>query len=109
MDTEIRHDRIERPVGIGQCFGIPLVEAMTVGCPILAANATSIPEVVGDAAELFALTPLYHLHVLRLGQANTTDAELAGLAPLQRTRSLSLRGSGASEASRSTASPLRSS
>jgi glycosyltransferase involved in cell wall biosynthesis len=34
-------------------FGIPLVEAMTVGCPVVAARATSIPEVVGDAAELF--------------------------------------------------------
>ena len=34
-------------------FGIPLVEAMTLGCPIAAANTTSIPEVVGDAALLF--------------------------------------------------------
>jgi glycosyltransferase involved in cell wall biosynthesis len=34
-------------------FGIPLVEAMTLGCPVAAANTTSIPEVVGDAALLF--------------------------------------------------------
>ena len=34
-------------------FGIPLVEAMLAGCPIVAARATSIPEVVGDAAILF--------------------------------------------------------
>ena len=34
-------------------FGIPLVEAMLVGCPVAASNATSIPEVVGDAAILF--------------------------------------------------------
>jgi hypothetical protein len=34
-------------------FGIPLIEAMTLGCPIAAANSTSIPEVVGDAALLF--------------------------------------------------------
>ena len=34
-------------------FGIPLVEAMGVGCPIAAANSTSIPEVTSDAAELF--------------------------------------------------------
>lgn len=31
-------------------FGIPLVEAMKSGTPILAANKTSIPEVAGDAA-----------------------------------------------------------
>jgi glycosyltransferase involved in cell wall biosynthesis len=34
-------------------FGMPLVEAMSAGCPVVAARATSIPEVVGDAAELF--------------------------------------------------------
>ena len=34
-------------------FGIPLLEAMACGCPIVAANATSIPEVAGDAARLF--------------------------------------------------------
>ncbi|KPV54539.1 hypothetical protein SE17_03160 [Kouleothrix aurantiaca] len=34
-------------------FGIPLVEAMAAGCPVVASNTTSIPEVVGDAALLF--------------------------------------------------------
>jgi len=34
-------------------FGIPLVEAMLVGCPIAASNVASIPEVVGDAGVLF--------------------------------------------------------
>lgn len=34
-------------------FGIPLVEAMALGCPIAASNGASIPEVVGDAALLF--------------------------------------------------------
>jgi glycosyltransferase involved in cell wall biosynthesis len=31
-------------------FGIPLVEAMKCGAPILAANTTSLPEVAGNAA-----------------------------------------------------------
>ncbi len=33
-------------------FGVPLVEAMSRGRPLVAADATAIPEVVGDAAEL---------------------------------------------------------
>jgi len=34
-------------------FGIPLLEAMACGTPILASNVSSIPEVVGSAALLF--------------------------------------------------------
>jgi glycosyltransferase involved in cell wall biosynthesis len=33
-------------------FGLPLLEAMTSGCPVIAARTTSIPEVTGDAAVL---------------------------------------------------------
>ena len=31
-------------------FGIPLVEAMHCGCPIISSNTSSLPEVAGDAA-----------------------------------------------------------
>lgn len=34
-------------------FGYPPLEAMAAGCPVLASNAASIPEVVGDAGILF--------------------------------------------------------
>ena len=34
-------------------FGIPLLEAMAMECPIIASDATSIPEVAGDAAYYF--------------------------------------------------------
>jgi len=34
-------------------FGIPPLEAMSFGCPVVCSNSSSIPEVVGDAAYLF--------------------------------------------------------
>lgn len=34
-------------------FGIPPLEAMSVGCPVACSNTSSIPEVVGDAAFIF--------------------------------------------------------
>lgn len=33
-------------------FGIPVLEAMRAGCPVVAVNSSSIPEVAGDAALL---------------------------------------------------------
>lgn len=37
-------------------FGLQLCEAMALGCPILAARATSLPEVLGDGGETFDLS-----------------------------------------------------
>ena len=34
-------------------FGIPPLEAMSFGCPVICSNSSSIPEVVGDAGEMF--------------------------------------------------------
>lgn len=34
-------------------FGIPPLEAMAVGCPVICSNSSSLPEVVGTAAEIF--------------------------------------------------------
>ena len=33
-------------------FGLPVLEALACGCPVVAGNATSLPEIVGDAALL---------------------------------------------------------
>lgn len=37
-------------------FGLPPLEALTSGCPVICANNTSLPEVVGDAALTFDAT-----------------------------------------------------
>lgn len=34
-------------------FGFPPLEAMARGCPVIASNASSMPEVIGNAAEFF--------------------------------------------------------
>lgn len=34
-------------------FGIPLLEAMSLGCPVICSNTSSFPEVAGDAGEYF--------------------------------------------------------
>jgi glycosyltransferase involved in cell wall biosynthesis len=39
-------------------FGIPPLEAMALDCPVVCANAASLPEVVGDSAELFDPTDI---------------------------------------------------
>lgn len=56
-------------------FGIPLVEAMLTGCPIAAANVTSIPEIVGDAGVLF--DPLDPADICRALAAILGDPGLA--------------------------------
>jgi glycosyltransferase involved in cell wall biosynthesis len=56
-------------------FGIPLVEAMLAGCPIAAANVTSIPEVVGDAGLLF--DPMDPSDICRALAAIVRDPEQA--------------------------------
>jgi glycosyltransferase involved in cell wall biosynthesis len=37
-------------VSLFEGFGIPIVEAMKCGCPVITSNATSMPEIAGDAA-----------------------------------------------------------
>jgi glycosyltransferase involved in cell wall biosynthesis len=59
-------------------FGFPLLEAMTVGVPVVAARAGSIPEVAGDAALLIEPTD-EHALAAALEQAlsdETTRAQL---------------------------------
>jgi glycosyltransferase involved in cell wall biosynthesis len=38
---------------LSEGFGLPLLEAMNYGCPVVCSNTSSFPEIVGDAAILF--------------------------------------------------------
>ncbi|MFH1827405.1 MAG: glycosyltransferase family 1 protein [bacterium] len=42
-------------------FGIPLLEAMNEGCPIISSNTSSLPEIAGDAALFFEPKNVDHL------------------------------------------------
>lgn len=66
-------------------FGIPVAEAMKCGAPVLAANATSLPEVAGDAA---LYCDPFSIESMRDGLAQLrNDASLrARLATLGRAR-----------------------
>lgn len=54
-----------------ETFGYPPLEAMAAGCPVAASRASSIPEVVDDAAELF--DPMDIDDICRALQRVTTD------------------------------------
>ncbi len=56
-------------------FGIPPLEAMAHGCPVVCSRAGSLPEVVGDAAEL--VDPLDVAELARALERVCEDAERA--------------------------------
>lgn len=70
-------------------FGIPPLEAMMAGCPVLASNRSSVPEVVGDAGILFDPSDLETLKsgILRVLQADVRDKLI--VAGNERARSFS--------------------
>ena len=44
-------------------FGLQLCEAMAVGCPVLAAKATCLPEILGDGGETFTISQTKELEI----------------------------------------------
>jgi len=53
-------------------FGLPVLEAMSCGCPVLCSDSSSLPEVGGPAA-----------HYFRTGNSASLSAELRGLLDSQ--------------------------
>ncbi|MBC2770603.1 glycosyltransferase family 4 protein [Pusillimonas minor] len=60
-------------------FGIPPLEAMSVDCPVLSSNTSSLPEVVGDAALLFDPRDVEALRaaMLRVADSEVLRSELS--------------------------------
>jgi glycosyltransferase involved in cell wall biosynthesis len=65
-------------------FGIPPLEAMACGCPVVCSNATSLPEVVGDAALTFdprdATMLARHMRAVAQDAGLRTDLVRRGMA-----------------------------
>jgi len=55
-------------------FGLPVLEAMNLGVPVLTSNTSSLPEVAGDAAVL--VDPLDITQLMKGIRALTNDADL---------------------------------
>jgi glycosyltransferase involved in cell wall biosynthesis len=68
-------------------FGLQLCEAMAAGCPTLASRATSLPEVLGDGGETFALDTSGALAAL-LRRVSIDDDFRKDLSGRARARSL---------------------
>jgi len=73
-------------------FGLQLCEAMSFGCPTLAADATSLPEVLGDGGETFPLSSVDVLvSQLRRIAMDTAYREVLSARALRRANDFSWR------------------
>jgi glycosyltransferase involved in cell wall biosynthesis len=65
-------------------FGLPLLEAMSCGCPVIASDRGSLPEIAGVGAQCFEAFDVK-------GMANALCALLRSPEELQQKRSNALR------------------
>jgi glycosyltransferase involved in cell wall biosynthesis len=68
-------------------FGLPVLEAMAVGCPVVATRGSSIPEVCGEAALLVEDTPqAWREALMRIGRDERLRRELSENGPARAAR-----------------------
>jgi glycosyltransferase involved in cell wall biosynthesis len=70
-------------------FGLPALEAMACGCPVICSNTSSIPEVVGDAALLIDPDNSDQLLAAMLSLANPVLRQKMQLLGLERAKQFS--------------------
>jgi len=69
-------------VSLMEGFGLPILEAMAAGCPVITSNLSSMPEVAGDAA--FLVNPLDVEEIAQAIHCLATDSNFS--------RQLSIKG-----------------
>ncbi|HEY6270587.1 MAG TPA: glycosyltransferase family 1 protein [Terriglobales bacterium] len=79
-----RHARAFVMPSLYEGFGLPIVEAMACGCPVITSNAGSLPEVAGDGAQVFTPSDV-------LGMAGAIAALLTDQENFDRWRDAALR------------------
>jgi glycosyltransferase involved in cell wall biosynthesis len=66
-------------------FGLPPLEAMASGCPVASSTAGSLPEIVGDAAELFdPQDPAAIAEAIRNAISRTDELQRLGLEQVRK-------------------------
>jgi glycosyltransferase involved in cell wall biosynthesis len=76
----LRQARLFAFPSITEGFGIPPLEAQSMGCPVLVSNSSAIPEVVGDSAALISDPLSIDEITAHLDALVTDDARLASLS-----------------------------
>jgi alpha-1,3-rhamnosyl/mannosyltransferase len=68
-------------------FGLPVAEAMALGCPVICSRVASVPEVAGDAAFYAELTaPSYLDAIIRLTKDDALRKDLIARGAVQSSR-----------------------
>lgn len=65
-------------VSLTEGFGLPIIEAMQCGCPVITSNCSSMPEVAGDSAMLVDPMDIEDIHssMKKLLSSKELDSEL---------------------------------